>query len=61
MSRLKQIASYKSHLQNRYTKLVEKSNSYRFIDEVESDRAAFKAMKIRTKINRIHYLDRANL
>jgi|TARA_B100000768_G_C11104683_1_gene300600 hypothetical protein len=29
-----------------------------FIDEPKSDRAAFKAMKILDKLNRVSYLDR---
>jgi hypothetical protein len=29
-----------------------------FIDESKSDRAAFKAMKILDKLNRVSYLDR---
>lgn len=58
MSRLLQIESYKNHLERRYKKLVEKSDSYKYIDEGESDSAAFKAMKIRTKIDQIHYLER---
>jgi len=58
MSRLKQLKIYKKHLQERYNKLIEKSNDYKFIDEIKSDRAAFKAMKIREKLNRVKYLDR---
>ena len=61
MSRLTQISSYKNHLKNRYTKLIEKSNSYRFIDENQSDRAAYKAMKIKTKIDQIQYLEGVGL
>lgn len=60
MSRLTQITSYKNHLQSRYTRLIEKSNSYRFLDENQSDRAAFKAMKIKTKIDQIQYLEKEN-
>ena len=52
------IESYKNHLEDSYLKLIEKSISYKYIDESESDRAAYKAMKIRTKIDQIHYLER---
>lgn len=49
---------YKKHLLERYSNLVEKSNSYKFEDEVKSDIAAFKAMKILEKINQLLYLER---
>jgi len=58
MSRLKQLKTYKKHLQERYKALIELSNNYRYVDEVKSDRAAFKAMKIREKLNKVQYLDR---
>jgi hypothetical protein len=58
MSRLKQLDSYKKHLKERYLKLVEKSNSYKYVDESISDIAAFKAMKLLEKINQVRYLDR---
>lgn len=58
MTRLTQFISYKNHLQKRYNKLVEKSASYRFIDESESDVAAYKAMKIRQKLNQMSYLNK---
>ena len=58
MSRLKQLQRYKNHLQERYKTLIELSNNYKYVDEVKSDRAAFKAMKIREKLNRVQYLDR---
>jgi hypothetical protein len=61
MSRLKQLQKYRKHLEDRYSRLIEKSNDYRFIDESESDTAAFKAMKILDKINRVSYLDRVFL
>lgn len=48
-------------LLNRYFKLIEKEKSYRFIDESISDSAAFKAMKVLTKINKMNYLSRKNL
>ncbi|MDG1039463.1 MAG: hypothetical protein P8H13_00210 [Polaribacter sp.] len=38
--------------------MIEKSSDYRYIDETKSDRAAFKAMKIRNKLNRINYLNK---
>jgi hypothetical protein len=58
MSRLKQLDSYKEDLTERYIKLIEKSNSYRYVDETVSDIAAFKAMKLLEKINQVRYLDR---
>ncbi len=57
MSRIQQIDLIKEHLEQRYDQLVEKSNSYRFIDEVVSDYAAFKAMKISKKLNQLKYLN----
>lgn len=57
MSRLKQLQTYKKHLEDRYSRLSEMSNDYRFIDESISDLAAFKAMKIREKINQVKFLD----
>lgn len=56
MSRLNQLSQYRKHLEDRYLRLVEKSNDYKYIDEVKSDRAAFKAMKVLGKINKVHYL-----
>lgn len=58
MSRLYQLNIYKRHLEERYKRLVEKSNDYKFIDESESDDAAFKALKLLDKINQIRFLDR---
>jgi hypothetical protein len=58
MSRLIQLSRYKKHLEDRYQKLVERSNDYKYVDEIRSDRAAFKAMKILEKINRVNYLNR---
>ncbi len=58
MSRLHQLKSYKKHLQERYEKLLELSNNYRFEDESKSDLAAFKAMKLKEKLNQVNYLDR---
>ncbi len=57
MSRLSQLSQYRKHLEERYRKLVEQSNNYRYIDEIKSDRAAYKAMKILDKLNRINYLN----
>lgn len=53
-----QFITYKKHLLERYSSLVEKSDNYRFEDEVKSDLAAFKAMKLLEKINQVQYLDR---
>ena len=50
MSRLNQLHRYRKHLEERYHRLVERSNNYMFIDEPKSDRAAFKAMKILDKL-----------
>jgi hypothetical protein len=58
MSRLNQLKRYRNHLKERHSDLVEKSNNYRFIDEPKSDSAAYKAMKILDKINRVRYLDK---
>ncbi|WKD86051.1 hypothetical protein KCTC32516_01402 [Polaribacter huanghezhanensis] len=58
MSRLSQLLQYRKHLEDRYRRLLEKSSDYRHIDEIKSDRAAYKAMKIRGKLNRINYLNK---
>jgi hypothetical protein len=58
MSRLNQLHRYRKHLEERYHKLIERSDNYRFIDENKSDSAAFKAMKILSKINKVSYLDK---
>ncbi len=58
MSRLQQLKTYKNHLEKRYLTLLEKSNDYKFVDEPKSDRAAFKALKILEKLNRVKYLDK---
>jgi len=60
MLRLKQLHTYKTHLQERYKQLIEKSNDYKFVDEIKSDNAAFKAMKILEKLNKLTYLERTN-
>ena len=57
MSRLSQITILKNHLRDRYDCLVEKSASYRFIDENISDYAAYKAMKIAKKLDQMDYLN----
>lgn len=57
MSRINQLHRYKKHLEQRYQKLVERANDYKYEDECKSDRSAFKAMKVLEKINRIKYLD----
>ncbi|WP_445749657.1 hypothetical protein [Polaribacter sp.] len=58
MSQLHQLKRYKKHLQERYEKLLEMSCSYSFEDESISDLAAFKAMKLKEKLNQVNYLDR---
>ncbi len=60
MSRLNQLSQYRKHLEDRYLRLVEKSNEYKYIDEVKSDRAAFKAMQVLGKINKVRYLSNEN-
>lgn len=57
MSRLSQLSQYKKHLEERYTKLMERSKDYKYVDEAKSDIASYKAMKILEKINRVKYLD----
>ena len=42
----------------RYIKLIEKSNSYRYVDESMIGIAAFKAMRLLEKINKVRYLGR---
>jgi hypothetical protein len=56
MSRINQLNRYKKHLEDRYYKLVERSNDYKYVDEAKSDMASYKAMKILEKINRVNYL-----
>lgn len=58
MSRLSQLSQYRKHLEERHRRLVEQSNDYKYIDEIKSDGAAYKAMKIRDKLNRINYLSK---
>lgn len=57
MKRLMNLQKYKKHLELRYRKLIERANDYKYIDEVKSDIALFKAMKILQKIDRVKYLD----
>ncbi|TYP97951.1 hypothetical protein C7447_103117 [Tenacibaculum adriaticum] len=57
MSRLSQLYRYRKHLEERYQKLIERSNDYKYVDESKSDLASFKAMKVLEKINRVKYLD----
>ena len=61
MLRVDQIHRYRKHLEERYEKLIERANDYKYIDECKSDRSAFKAMKILEKLNRIKYLDQEYL
>ncbi len=58
MYTLDKLDNYKKHLNERYIKLVEKSNDYRFEDEAKSDLAAFKAMKLLKKLDQIRYLNK---
>lgn len=58
MSRLSQLSRYRKHLEDRYHRLVERSNDYKYVDETKSDRAAFKAMKVLEKLNRVNYLNK---
>lgn len=58
MSRINQLLSYRKHLEERYRKLLERSSNYRYIDENKSDNAAFKAMKILSKINKVSYFEK---
>jgi len=57
MSRINQLRRYRKHLEDRYSRLIETANDYKYVDECKSDRSAFKAMKILEKLSRIKYLD----
>lgn len=57
MSQIVQLHRYRKHLEDRYNRLVERSIDYKYEDESTSDQAAFKAMKILEKLNRVKYLD----
>ena len=50
------LEKYNSHKNQRYFSLVEESNNFKYIDESVSDQAAFKALKLLNKINKIKYL-----
>jgi len=58
MSRLNQLLRYRKHLEECYNKLVERSNDYKYVDEIKSDTAAYKAMKILSKLNQVNYLNK---
>ena len=58
MHRLSRLNIYRRHLEDRYNKLIERSNDYKYVDESKSDRAAYKALKVLEKLNRVKYLDR---
>jgi len=58
MPKKKYLHHYKKHLEERYRILIEQSNDYKYVDESKSDSAAFKAMKILEKLNKVRYLDR---
>ena len=58
MSRINQLHTYRKHLEERYRKLVERANDYKYEDECKSDRSAFKAMQVLEKLNRVKYLDK---
>ncbi|MDO6745083.1 hypothetical protein BA195_05635 [Tenacibaculum soleae] len=58
MSRINQLQRYREHLEERYRKLVERANDYKYEDECKSDRSAFKAMRILEKLNKVRYLDK---
>ena len=57
MSKIKELHTYKNHLEQRYRKLIERSNDYKYVDEPRSDVASYKALKILEKLNRVKYLD----
>lgn len=58
MSRISQLHRYRKHLEERYRKLVERANDYKYEDECKSDRSAFKAMRVLEKLNKVRYLDK---
>lgn len=58
LSRINQLFSYRKHLEECYRKLLERSDNYRYIDENKSDNAAFKAMKVLSKIIKVSYLEK---
>ncbi|CAM1347678.1 MULTISPECIES: hypothetical protein [Tenacibaculum] len=58
MLQINQLHKYKRHLEERYRKLVERANDYKYVDECKSDRSAFKAMQVLEKLNRVKYLNK---
>lgn len=59
MSKVLQFKLIKSHLERSRKQLLEKAESYRFIDETISDNAAYKAMKLSRRIDQLKYLEPA--
>lgn len=57
MSKVKELHTYKNHLEQRYRKLIERSNDYKYVDEPKSDTACYKALKTLEKLNRVKYLE----
>lgn len=57
MSTNSQLTKYKRHLEERYKKLIERSKDYKYVDEVKSDLASYKAMRIQEKLNKVRFLD----
>ena len=57
MSRIEDLFRYRKQLEERYHKLTELYNDYKYVDECKSDVACYKAMKILEKINRVKYLE----
>ncbi len=57
MKRLTDLNKYRTHLELRYNKLIERYNNYKYLDECKSDIAYYKALRILKKLNRIKYLD----
>jgi hypothetical protein len=58
MLRVNRLQSYRKQLEERYGKLVESANDYKYEDEHKSDQSAFKAMLVLEKLNRVKYLDK---
>ncbi|CAA0149937.1 Lacal_2735 family protein [Tenacibaculum maritimum] len=57
MPRLNQLQVYKQSLEEKYSRLIEKANAYRYIDECKSDRSAYKATRVLEKLDRLRYLN----
>lgn len=53
----RQLNTYKRHLEERYKKLIQRSKDYKYVDEVKSDLASYKAMRIQEKLNKVRFLD----